>query len=596
MAKKKATMTLKDFHGGSIPSNLPLPSAPGVIVRPADCGGFDRQTSCGNSIGRSEHRFRPASSGSVRKFDDKAPFLTHKEHIGSHFDEDERKPLDAAGNRQISSDEGTRALPSRVADPKMDYLSGAKAGTQLGSTTLSQFSSGLIGSSYAGMLTEVHNVGLKNQISSSRNGTVRVNYQNVGGSSEQAVAGSHQNAWGGRKEMAGLREPVSAAWSAPDAASKLAHASALEKVSSGRWHSKQLIHPQNDDQLIEHLVHERETNYKANILDKNYYRIDVVGGTDYQDVGLAIHDERSLVVGDEAHVGGKDISPNESARSTTYMDMGVRKPSVNANDFQPVRTAVKSGGSELQSEVPLESSERPKLNLLPRSKPLENIDVIVDYKQVKLERPKQNFKPQSQPIEQLETKTEVKRNVVFGGARPRELVLKERGIGDAAASNYGSELSSRVKLDSPKTETVSVYAATNYNGKAENIHGDKKTVKHTDRRENRMDVERTDSQRRNRQNEDWRNKEIERHHNQLGRPPSPETWRKPFEPQNLASPSAPGQRYGKAASAVELAQAFSKSVSDPTVASRLSGPSGVPSRGQVPFSRLMGPRPQINGY
>ncbi|CAI9783890.1 unnamed protein product [Fraxinus pennsylvanica] len=550
-------MTLKDFHGGSIPSNLPLPSAPGVIVRPADCGGFDRQTSWGNSFGRSEHRLRPASSGSVRKFDDKASFLTHNEHIGSHFDEDERKPLDAAGTRQISSDEGTRAVPSRVADPKMDYLSGAKAGSQLGSTTLSQFSSGVIGSSFAGMLTEVHNVGLKNQISSSRNGTVRVNYQNVGGSSEQPVAGSHQNAWGGRKEMAGLREPVSAAWSAPDAASKLAHASALEKVSSGRWHSKQLIHPQNDVQLIGHLVHERETNYEANdILDKNYYRIDVVGGTDYQDVGLAIHDERSLVVGDEAHVGGKDISPNESARFTMYMDTDMRKPSVNANDFQPVWTAVKSGGSELQSEVPLESSERPKLNLLPRSKPLENIDMIVDYKQqVKLERPKQNFKPQSQPIEQLERKTEIKRNVVFGGARPRELVLKERGIGDAAPSNYGGELSSR------------------------------------------MDVERTDSQRRNWQNENWRNKEIERHPNQQqGRPPSPETWRKSVEHQNLASPSAPGQRYGKAASAVVLAQAFSKSVSDPTVANRLSGPSGIPSQGQVPFSRLVGPRPQINGY
>lgn len=32
MSKKKSgsTMTLKDFHGGSIPSDLPLPSAPGV--------------------------------------------------------------------------------------------------------------------------------------------------------------------------------------------------------------------------------------------------------------------------------------------------------------------------------------------------------------------------------------------------------------------------------------------------------------------------------------------------------------------------------------------------------------------------------------
>ncbi|CAA2934308.1 Hypothetical predicted protein [Olea europaea subsp. europaea] len=451
MAKKKATMTLKDFHGGSIPSDLPLPSAPGVIVRPADCGGFDRQTSWGNSMRRSEHRLRPASSGSIRKFDDKALFLTHKEHIGSHFDEDERRPLDAAGPRRIASDEGTRALPSSVAEPKMDYLSGAKADNQLGSTTLSQFSSGLIGSSYAGMLTEVHNVGLKNQNSSSRNGTVVVNYQSVGGNSGQAVAGSRQNAWGGTK-VAGLREPVSAAWSAPDAASKLAHASALEKVSSGRWHSKQLIHPQNDVQLIGHQVNEREINYKGNdILDKNYYKIDVVGGSPYQDVGLAIHAERSLVVGDEVHVGGKDISPNESARSTMYMDTDMRKASVNANDFQPVQTAVKTGGSEVQTEVPLEPSERPKLNLLPRSKPLENIDMIVDYKQKTsdpahlgdinelyrcahpvqpghsestrtLERPKQNFKPQLQPIEQLERKTEIKRNVVFGGARPRELV------------------------------------------------------------------------------------------------------------------------------------------------------------------------------
>lgn len=32
MSKKKAasTMSLKDFHGGSIPSDLPLPSAPGL--------------------------------------------------------------------------------------------------------------------------------------------------------------------------------------------------------------------------------------------------------------------------------------------------------------------------------------------------------------------------------------------------------------------------------------------------------------------------------------------------------------------------------------------------------------------------------------
>lgn len=85
------------------------------------------------------------------------------------------------------------------------------------------------------------------------------------------------------------------------------------------------------------------------------------------------------------------------------------------------------------------------------------------------------------------------------------------------------------------------------------------------------------------------------------RQPSPETWRKPVEQQPKTSPGATGIRYGRAASAVELAQAFSRSVSDPKVNDRFSGQRGLntgTSRTQVPFSRLVGPtsRPQINGY
>ena len=60
-------------------------------------------------------------------------------------------------------------------------------------------------------------------------------YPVVGGNAGQAVAGSHPNAWGIRKETSSMKEPVAAAWSAPDAETKLAHASALEKVSSGQW-------------------------------------------------------------------------------------------------------------------------------------------------------------------------------------------------------------------------------------------------------------------------------------------------------------------------------------------------------------------------
>ncbi|GKD46115.1 putative plant specific eukaryotic initiation factor 4B, partial [Tanacetum coccineum] len=63
--------------------------------------------------------------------------------------------------------------------------------------------------------------------------------------------------------------------------------------------------------------------------------------------------------------------------------------------------------------------------------------------------------------------------------------------------------------------------------------------------------------------------------------PEPETWRKPVEPEPPVGP-----RYWKAASAVELAQAFSKSVSGPKLATdRFSSQRGFPGQGQIPFSR-----------
>lgn len=160
-----------------------------------------------------------------------------------------------------------------------------------------------------------------------------------------------------------------------------------------------------------------------------------------------------------------------------------------------------------------------------------------------------------------------------------------------------------MKEGAPKADTFMHVTPARYSEKSDSIPTDQRIAKYSNRRDHQVDGERTDSHRRNRQNEIWRNnRDAEKHRNQQqkqlqDRPPSPETWRKPVEHPKPASPDAP-LRYGKAASAVELAQAFSKSVSDPTVADRLSGPRGIPSRNQIPFSRLMGPtpRPQINGY
>ncbi|GFP95996.1 hypothetical protein PHJA_001743700 [Phtheirospermum japonicum] len=581
MSKKKATMTLKDFHGGSIPSDLRLPSAPGVTVRPVDRPGFDRQMSWGNPVGRPDHRTRPASAGSARNLDEKTPFFSHSSHIGRNFDEDERKPLDGvSGPRRTIGDESVRAQSSRVAEPKVDNSSGPRVGSRASASSIPLSQTGSSPSSYASRVSEAHNnARLNHQTSGGNNRGYGSGYPVMGGNNAaqavggnnaaQAVGGSYPNAWGLRKETVCIKETVE--WSGPNAETKLAHASALEKVSSGRWNSKQLVGSPKKD---------------------------AVGESEYHDVTLAMHAERGLARSYE--------------RSASFTG--------------------KSGGPE-----PLESSERPKLKLLPRSKPVENVESSpTDYKQISNhlhvedsyvvhepknplqsgsvgpvvgdrapERPKLNLKPRTQTPEHLEGNGGSKRGTVFGGARPRELVLKERGIEDDVSS-YESPPPLRVKEHSPKADTFMTHIPpARYNEKAEaNATDQRIAAKYTDRRDN---GEKADPHRRNnRPNEIRRNnnRDVVENKNrnqqqkqQDNRAPSPETWRKPVEPDS-SSHDAPAVRYGKAASAVELAQAFSKSVSDPTMADRFPGSRGVPSRGQMPFSRLTGPtpRPQINGY
>ncbi|KAK6124002.1 hypothetical protein DH2020_042250 [Rehmannia glutinosa] len=590
MSKKKATMTLKDFHGGSIPSDLRLPSAPGVTVRP-DRPGFDRQMSWGRN-----------------------------------FDEDERKPLDGVSGLVEPS-----VMKVFVLNP-------------------------------LAWVSEVHNARLNNQTSSGSR-SYGSNYPIMGGNAGQAVAGSYPNAWGIRKETASMKEPVSAAWSAPDAETKLAHASALEKVSSGRWNSKQHVHSPKDAEVLGHPETEGEFGYNTNNTynKKTYNRPEVVGDPGYHDVALMMHAERSLAVGDGIHGGGKEMPTYERSRSNIRMESYERNTSVTANGFQSLRHTGKSGGSEFQPILPSESSDRPKLKLLPRSKPLENVESPTDHKQLyeqtsdhlrvedsyavhesknpiqsgfagpvvadrAPERPKLNLKPRSQALEQLketlnpkaEKMLSLNKNTMMGvllyamksHQKHEASVLRERGIEDDVSS-YESQpplsYPQRVKETTPKADTFMHATPARFAEKAEINTTDQRIIaKHSDRRDHPLDVERSDSHRRNRPNEIWRNnRDVEKHRgNQQqkqqvqDRAPSPETWRKPVEQSKPASPDAPPVRYGKAASAVELAQAFSKSVSDPNVADRFSGSRGVPSRSQMPFSRLMGPtpRPQINGY
>lgn len=635
MSKKKAfggsTMTLKDFHGGSIPSDIPLPSAPGAVVRPSDRSGFDRHTSWGNPTGRPDYRSRPNSSPATRNFDDKTPFLAHTVHIGRNFDEDERKPLDGvSAPRRTVSDENINVPLTRV-EPKTDYTSsGRLAGRQV-STPVSQLPSASA-SSYSARLAEATQGG------SAHVGVIPGNSMGHGG---QAVSGSYPNAWAARKEAVGIAEPGQSAWSGSVAESKFAQASALEKVSSGRWQSKHSVHHQPDVEVIRHSETESSLHTKGGIDNYALNGMDVVNGGEHYDASLARHAERGLTIKDGFWAGGRDVTVYGSARSNIHREAKERNPQSYNDGVQVSPTNGKSGRSEFQPPVPSDAAERPKLKLLPASKRLDGLEQPVnDYKlghnwssdpihaetvtelygntnpartglagteteSRAAERPKLNLKPRTQSLERLEGNVERERNTLFGGARPRELVLKERGIDEVAINNHDVGQSSiRVKHDGPKSDMIPGNAVpTRLSEKTTNLPLDDRIGKTAERKDHRVETDRADVQRRNWRNDNRKNiRETEKpkpqQHQQQERLPSPETWRKPAEQPRPASPDANGLRYGKVASAVELAQAFSSSVSDQKTTDRLSTQRALPGRGQMPFSRLMGsgPRPQINGY
>ncbi|XP_019424276.1 PREDICTED: uncharacterized protein LOC109333315 isoform X2 [Lupinus angustifolius] len=619
MSKKKlngSTMTLKDFHGGSIPSDLPLPSAPGVTVRTADRSGYDRSSSWGAPMGRTDHWSRPHTSPAIRHYDERTPFFPHTPLIGRNFDEDERKPLDGgSAPRRTTRDDSIRAMPSRVDVKPMYGVGGSSLGRQLAPVS----HVGTV-NSYSARLTQAVHVG--------------VNSQSVGGKSSNmehgnAGGGGHTNVWAMRKEAASSVEPEQSSWSRPNAVSKLENASALEKVSSGRWQSK-AVHHQTDPEVVR--SSEVENGPCASVNGYNAYnREDAVGEREYYDAMLARHAERDLGMDSLMRGGRSELLDYERYGIPKYSEVRPRSIAHHANGVQLAQNGGKLRGSELQHPVPSEPNERPKQKLLPKVKPLERKEPYVtenaqvnDSSHVEIvyqvqghanlvkpvsngnengkeagQRLKLNLKPRSQPLEQLEGNAERERNALFGGARPRELVLKERGVDDAAINSYDVvDHSHRVGHNILRTEKPTDRSVqTRYGEKTDDVLHDQGTGRKPERKEQRVDAERVHAQR-NWHGDNRRNvKETDRPQ-AIERPKSPETWRKPVnEPKS--SPGGAGVRYGRAASAVELAQAFSRSVSDPKVNDRVSDQRGLNiGRMQVPFSRLVSPtsRPQINGY
>lgn len=303
-------------------------------------------------MSRSDHRSRPQTSPATMHYDDKTPFLTHTAQIGRNFDEDERKPLDGiSAPRRTVSDESIRVSPSRV-EVKPEY------GVERGSfgAPVSQTSVGTV-NSYSTRLTEGIHVG--------------VNSHNLGGGiQEQGTASVHPNVWAMRKEVASVVEPEQSVWSGPNAVSKLAHASAIEKVSSGRWQSK-TVHYQTDIEVLK--SSEVESASLGNVNGNNAYnRMDTAGNKEYHDALIAKQIEKGLVIDDQMQGGRNDLLDYGRSGVSKYSEARSRSVAYRADGVQ---LDGKLSGSELQQLMPAEPTERPKLKLLPRrTKPLDNTE------------------------------------------------------------------------------------------------------------------------------------------------------------------------------------------------------------------------------
>ncbi|XP_039020652.1 uncharacterized protein LOC120152517 [Hibiscus syriacus] len=262
-------------------------------------------------MGRADHRARPSSSPATRHLDNKIR---------------DSNSSSVAGFRSAWIDTGVSAVNWRGGD------------------------------SYSVRVSEAAHIGLGSQTSGLNAG--------------QAALGLYPNAWTSRKDATlSALEPVQSAWSEQTAASKLAHASALEKVSSGRWQSKQSLQAQKDIKFSKHSEVENGLPSQG-YGDKMYSRMSFAGGREYSDVTLARSVEKGLNIGEGIHGGGRKELPNyERNHSLNYLVHGERVRSTHSDG--------KLGGYELL--------------LQPRTKPL-------DGPKSPVVEPKQGHHRQSEPV------------------------------------------------------------------------------------------------------------------------------------------------------------------------------------------------------
>jgi len=307
--------------------------------------GSDRNASAnwGNNL------MRPKSSGAARGFDEKASFLSHQAPIGRNFDEDERKPLDgSSAPRRTISDENVRASALVPQELKPEYVSGSSVRVPDRPVTSPVPQSMSLGASLSPLRPGGDSVVVSSQNSGGWGGNSAI----TSGGNGQGVNNNPPNAWGMRRDVMGVNASrVSSVSPGSNPVSKFAQASALEKVSSGMWQSK------SPGELLPHLIYSQESNAS--------HSVDVSREKGDYDNSRGGQAESGRVAGDRNQGGGRTL-PNHRRD----------QPQMHSEEFH-------SGGivsSQTRPAMPPEVSERPKLNVIARTKALERPEN--DFRQV----------------------------------------------------------------------------------------------------------------------------------------------------------------------------------------------------------------------
>ena len=133
-----------------------------------------------------------------------------------------------------------------------------------------------------------------------------------------------------------VAEPVQFAWFEQSVVSKLARASAVEKVFSSRWQSTPSLQYQQDIDVGKHSGTENGL-HSLGYDDKMFKRMNAMGGREYSDMTLARHVEKGFNIEYGIHGGRKELPGYEGNHGLNYLELKEKKSIIYGEGVQSPR-------------------------------------------------------------------------------------------------------------------------------------------------------------------------------------------------------------------------------------------------------------------